>query len=152
MNLSGSNVTRAQSAKGEAPGQPTSDSETKRPRVLVADDDRTIRELVRVTLGRDRRFIMLAAADGQEALDIARQSRPAVAVLDVRMPFMDGFEVCEAIRNDPDLEGMTIVMLTSLGEPADVERGNEAGADEYLLKPFSPKALREIVTRGLGFE
>jgi DNA-binding response OmpR family regulator len=109
-------------------------------RVLLADDDPGLRRLVGTTLGTDD-FDLLQAVDGQEALDIARQERPELVLLDVNMPKLDGFEVCRSLKAQPETAGIKVVMLTARGTEVDRARGREAGADDYFIKPFSPVQL-----------
>jgi DNA-binding response OmpR family regulator len=111
--------------------------------ILVVDDEPAIVELVRFTL-EDEQVEVLEAADGVEALQIARAVRPDLIFLDVRIPELSGFEVCRAIRQDPALCRTAIVMLTALGQEGDRARGRAAGADDYLTKPFSPLALLRL--------
>jgi two-component system, OmpR family, phosphate regulon response regulator PhoB len=111
--------------------------------VLVADDDADIRDLVAFKL-EQAGFEVLAAEDGQAALDQARSHRPALAVLDVSMPRLSGIDVCRMLRADPATADMLIIMLTARVQEQDVEGGLSAGADDYVTKPFSP---RELVSR-----
>jgi DNA-binding response OmpR family regulator len=112
---------------------------TKR-RVLLADDDPGLRRLISTTLGSED-FDLLHATDGEEALSMARQQRPELVLLDVNMPKMDGFEVCRALKSEPDTAGIKVVMLTARGADVDRAKGREAGADDYFIKPFSPVQL-----------
>ena len=114
------------------------------PTVLIVDDEPAILELVRFTL-EDDQIRVLEASDGRAALDIARAERPALILLDVRMPYLDGVEVCRRLRADAALRSTRIVMLTAADQEADRARGLAAGADEYLSKPFSPLALLALV-------
>jgi CheY-like chemotaxis protein len=109
-------------------------------KLLIVDDDPGIRGLVRMTLGRGD-YEILEAADGEEALTLARRHRLDLVLLDVDMPGRSGVEVCQALRDDPDTAGIPVVMLTARAGPLDRKRGLEAGADDYLTKPFSPLAL-----------
>jgi len=109
-------------------------------KLLIVDDDPGIRGLVRMTLGRGD-YEILEAADGEEALTLARRHRPDLVLLDVDMPGRSGVEVCRALRDDPDTAGFPVVMLTARAGPLDRKRGLKAGADDYLTKPFSPLAL-----------
>jgi two-component system phosphate regulon response regulator PhoB len=109
-------------------------------RVLLADDDPGLRRLIGTTLGTED-FDLLQAVDGQEALDIARQQHPALVLLDVNMPKLDGFEVCRQLKARPETSNIKVVMLTARGADADRARGREAGADDYFIKPFSPVQL-----------
>ena len=112
--------------------------------VLVADDDDDILLLVTTRLQRDG-FDVVAARDGFEALALAQEHRPAVAVLDVGMPGLDGLEVLAAIRETRTLAHTRVLLLTAKAQESDVRRGYEAGADAYVKKPFSPAELAERV-------
>jgi DNA-binding response OmpR family regulator len=112
--------------------------------VLVADDDDDILLLVTTRLKRDG-FEVVAARDGFEALALAQEHKPAVAVLDVGMPGLDGLEVLEAIRETQALAHTRVLLLTATAQESDVRRGYEAGADSYVKKPFSPAELAERV-------
>ncbi len=112
--------------------------------ILVADDEVPIVELVRFTL-EDEHTRILEAYDGVRALDMARASRPDLALLDVQMPGLSGLEVCRRLRQASETARMRIVMLSAAGQQQDRARGLAAGADEYLTKPFSPLALITLV-------
>jgi two-component system, OmpR family, phosphate regulon response regulator PhoB len=116
--------------------------------VLIADDEPTVVELVRVTL-EDPRVRVIEAHDGQTALALAEAFAPDLVLLDVGMPGLDGLEVCRRLRKAPRLAAATIVMLTAAAQEEDVARGFEAGADEYLTKPFSPLRLLALLERRL---
>jgi two-component system, OmpR family, phosphate regulon response regulator PhoB len=111
--------------------------------VLVADDDADIRDLVVFKL-EQAGYDVLAVPDGQRALELASQHRPALAILDISMPGLSGIDVCRMLRGDPATADMLIIMLTARVQEHDVEGGFGAGADDYVTKPFSP---RELVTR-----
>ena len=113
--------------------------------VLLADDEEDILMLVSATLGGDDRFSLILAGDGEEALSLAQQERPDLAFLDVMMPKMDGFEVCRRLKADSATAGVKVVMLTALAQDYDRQKGEEAGADFYFTKPFSPTSLLEKV-------
>jgi DNA-binding response OmpR family regulator len=108
--------------------------------VLVADDDDDILLLVSTRLRRDG-FEVVAARNGIEAVSLAEQHRPAVAVLDVGMPGLDGLEVLAAIRGIDALKDTRVLLLTAKAQESDVRRGYDAGADAYVKKPFSPAEL-----------
>ena len=112
--------------------------------VLVADDDDDILQLVSFRLQRAG-YTVVTAADGQQALTAAREQRPDLAVLDVMMPGLNGYEVTRRLRADPATAGIPVILLTARVQEADVSRGFEAGADDYLRKPFSPQELRSRV-------
>jgi DNA-binding response OmpR family regulator len=115
-----------------------------RPTVLAADDDEDILELIRLRLSRSG-YELLLARDGPEALALARERKPDLALLDVAMPGLDGFEVAKALKADPETAQITLVMLTARAQKNDVTEGFAAGADDYITKPFSPQALHERV-------
>jgi CheY-like chemotaxis protein len=116
--------------------------------VLVADDDATVVALLSATLchyGIDCQ----AASNGQDALDMARDTRPDALVLDVNMPQLDGFAVLAALRNDPTTAHLAIVMLSARQQETDVLRGFGLGADDYVVKPFNPMELAMRLKRML---
>ena len=112
--------------------------------ILIVDDEPSILDLVRFTL-EDADVRVVEASDGAEALVLARRIKPDLILLDVQMPRLNGLEVCRQLRREPALARTPIVMLTAAGQEADRARGREAGADEYLTKPFSPLALLALV-------
>jgi CheY-like chemotaxis protein len=118
-------------------------------RLLIADDESGIRRLVRMTLASDD-YEILEAADGDEALQVARTSRPSLVLLDVKMPRRSGLEVCKVLKNDPLTKDITVMMLTARTEPEDAKAGEAVGADHYMTKPFSPVALVRKVDEILG--
>jgi DNA-binding response OmpR family regulator len=120
-----------------------------RPLVLVADDDPDILALVRFRLERDG-YEVLSAPDGETALDLALARTPDLALLDVMMPRLDGYEVTRRLREHGATATIPIILLTARVQEPDVERGFEAGADDYVTKPFSPQALGERVQAALG--
>jgi CheY-like chemotaxis protein len=118
--------------------------------VLVVDDDPFIRKLITTTLEDVSQVELYEAADGVEALSVARRARPALVFLDVDMPRLGGIDTCRELREDPTTGQATIVMLTASHGEA-VERGaEEAGADLFLTKPFSPLDLLRLVDRLSG--
>jgi len=113
-------------------------------RILVADDDVDIRELIEfklATLGHE----IVAVHDGAAAIDVCRDLKPDLAVLDVMMPGMSGLDAIRVIRNDPDLADMPVILLTARAQESDVETGFDSGADDYITKPFSPRELASRV-------
>jgi two-component system chemotaxis response regulator CheY len=115
--------------------------------VLIVDDDRFIRRLIATTLEDAARLELHEACDGLEALEIARQQRPAVVFLDVDMPRLGGIEACRRLRSHGSTCDATIVMLTAAHEDAVESRAEKAGADLFLTKPFSPLELLRLVDR-----
>ena len=119
------------------------------PVVLVAEDDDDILLLVTTRLRRDG-FEVLTASTGEDALALARETHPAVAVLDVGLPGLDGLEVLTQIRSDEQLRDTRVLLLTAKAQESDVRRGYDAGADAYVKKPFSPVELSARVRALLG--
>ncbi len=119
------------------------------PLVLVADDDPDILALVGFRLERAG-YEVLAARDGEEALALALERQPDLAILDVMMPKLDGYEVTQRLRDNAATNGMPVILLTARVQEADITRGFEAGADDYIKKPFSPQELRARVQAILG--
>ncbi len=111
--------------------------------VLLAEDDADIRQLVALKLQQAGHEVR-SFGDGASALADARLRPPDLAVLDVVMPDMSGLDVCKALRQHPDTAGVLIIILTARAQQADVTAGYEAGANDYVVKPFSP---RELATR-----
>ena len=109
-------------------------------RVLVADDDEDILSLVAFRLERSG-FEVLKACDGEEALRLATDEVPDLAVLDVMMPKLDGYEVTRQIRANETTSRIPVILLTARAQESDVAAGFEAGADDYVKKPFSPQEL-----------
>ena len=123
--------------------------ERDRPVVLVADDDADILELVSFRLERAG-YDVVPVADGEEALQRAVELRPDLAVLDVMMPKLNGYEVTQELRQQEPTRAMPVILLTARAQDADVTRGFDAGADDYIKKPFSPQELRARVQAVLG--
>ena len=124
-------------------------STTPVPRVLVADDDPDILSLVAYRLERSG-YEVITATDGADALRLVLAHRPDLVVLDVMMPRIDGYGVTRAIRAHALTERTPVLLLTARVQEADVARGFEAGADDYVKKPFSPQELRARVHAVLG--
>ena len=117
--------------------------------VLVADDDRDILDLLAFRLGRAG-YEVVSASDGEEALRLAVERKPDLAVLDVMMPKMDGFDLTRRLREEEATSKMPIILLTARTQEADIQRGFDAGADDDIRKPFSPQELRSRVQAILG--
>jgi CheY-like chemotaxis protein len=119
------------------------------PLVLLAEDDEDVRALAEFVLRREG-FEVTAVADGQAALDAATERTPAVAVLDVSMPRVDGLEAARRLRERPKTSAIPIMLLTARITELDRERGRDAGVDAQLDKPFSPAVLADRVKELLG--
>lgn len=122
---------------------------TDRPYIICADDDADILSLVALRLERGG-FDVATAKDGEEALTLARARTPAVIVLDVMMPRVGGVEVIRALRDDSALKDIKVILLSARAQEIDVQRGLEAGADSYLIKPFKFDDLASEIERVLG--
>lgn len=113
-------------------------------RILIADDEPNIVISLEFMLKRAG-YAVLVARDGTQALEMIRANRPDLVLLDGMMPGLSGFEVCEAVRADPATAKTRIMMLTAKGRETDVARGMGAGADAYVIKPFSTRDLIERI-------
>jgi len=109
-------------------------------RILVVDDEEDILELVRYNLSKEG-YQVQCVGTGEEALQVARENRPDLIVLDLMLPGIDGLDVCKALKADQRTNGIPIIMVTAKGEDADVVTGLELGAEDYITKPFSPRIL-----------
>ncbi len=112
--------------------------------VVLAEDDVDIRNLVQLVLeGLD--LTVHAVGNGADALEACRAQPPRLLLLDITMPGMNGLEVCRAVRQDPALANLPIILMTARAQSSDVAAGLDAGADAYIIKPFGPIELREHV-------
>ncbi len=123
--------------------------EIQSPLILVADDSRTILSMVASRLERSG-YEVVTTANGEDALRVAEERRPALVILDVEMPKLTGLEVTRELRANEATREIPIVLLTSHDEEAYVAAGYEAGATDYITKPFSPQELQAHVERILG--
>ena len=109
-------------------------------KILVVDDEEDILELVRFNLSKEG-YQVICAATGEKAVEMARAELPDLMVLDLMLPGMDGLEAAKFLKNNPETQNIPIVMLTAKGEESDIVTGLELGADDYVVKPFSPRIL-----------
>ncbi|GAB4446524.1 MAG: hypothetical protein OHK0041_05410 [Anaerolineales bacterium] len=109
-------------------------------KILIAEDERDIRDLIAFTL-RFAGHEVFAATNGEEAVDMAPKVNPDLILMDVRMPRMTGYEACKAIKQNPSLKDIPVVFLSAKGQESEIKQGLDAGAEEYLLKPFAPDQL-----------
>ncbi len=112
----------------------------KHTKILIADDNENIREALTYLL-EDEGYTLSVAKDGGEALRKVREVTPDILFLDIMMPEINGYDVCRTIKNDPDLKKTYVIMLTAKGQGDEQERCKEIGADEYVVKPFSPMEI-----------
>jgi len=115
-------------------------------KILVCDDERHIVRLIQVNLEKQG-WLVVTAYDGKEGLEKIKAEKPDLCVLDVMMPYMDGFEVLKALRREPETESLPVIMLTAKAQDKDVFEGYHYGADMYLTKPFNPAELVSFVKR-----
>lgn len=113
-------------------------------RIVVVDDEPAFRELATIILTAAGHQV-LTAPDGAQGLDVLRQGGADLALLDVNMPGLTGFELCAELRRDPKLRRIPVMFLTVNKLPSDQKRGFDSGADDYLVKPFTPEELRARV-------
>ncbi len=123
-------------------------------KVLIVDDEVHIRALLERALEdlEDEGVELLAAEDGEEGLELAREEKPDLMFLDIMMPKMNGYEVCEKIKQDPELKDIYIIILTAKGQVADKAKAENVQANEYLTKPFNPDTILEKASKILNIE
>ena len=113
-------------------------------KIVIAEDEPDIRELIAFTL-RFAGHEVIAGANGEEGYQLVKKEHPDLAMFDVRMPKMTGYDACKKIKEDPDILHIPVVFLSAKGQENEIEQGMAAGAEEYLLKPFAPDQLTEHV-------
>ncbi|MHC4077407.1 MAG: response regulator transcription factor [Planctomycetota bacterium] len=118
-------------------------------KVLVVDDEPFICRSLSFVL-RKEDYEVFEARNGEEALEFIRKNQPDLVFMDVMMPKMNGFDVTRVVKSDPDLKHTKIILLTAKGQDADRATGVEAGADDYMTKPFSPTKILERAKLVLG--
>jgi DNA-binding response OmpR family regulator len=116
--------------------------------VIIADDDPDIRDLVRIAVGKSGLDLVASVGDGLAALEAIRTHDPDLAILDISMPEMTGVEVCRAVRADPALTDVRILLLTASVDDTACKVGTDAGADHFMAKPFSPRDLTAWLSVG----
>ena len=119
-------------------------------RVVVADDDADIRALVAIAMRRAGITLVADVASGDEAIIAIREHVPDIVILDVSMPGMTGLDVTRQLRSDPTLDGIRVFLLSAGVTEAAIAAGKEAGADEYLIKPFSPRELAARISEAMA--
>lgn len=123
------------------PPNATPNNAASAPKVLIVDDNADVRRLMRITLGRQ--YALLEAADGRSALQVMVHQHPHIVLLDIMMPGeMDGLQVLDRIKRDPELQHTVVAMLTARGQASDGVDARKRGADAYFIKPFSPSELK----------
>jgi DNA-binding response OmpR family regulator len=121
-------------------------------KILIVDDEAHLRMLIEQTLEdlQDKGVELLTAGNGEEALETIKAEKPNLVFLDVMMPKMSGFDVCHAVKNELGMKDVHIVLLTAKGQEFDKQKGQEAGANLYMTKPFDPDALLAKAKEVLG--
>ena len=109
-------------------------------KILIAEDERDIRDLIAFTL-RFAGYEVFAAGNGEEAVEMTSKVNPDLILMDVRMPRMTGYEACRAIKANVDVRDIPVVFLSAKGQESEIQQGLDAGAEDYLLKPFAPDQL-----------
>jgi two-component system, OmpR family, alkaline phosphatase synthesis response regulator PhoP len=122
--------------------------------ILIADDEAHIRILMEQTLEdlEDQGVELLIATNGAEALEIIQTQKPDLVFLDVMMPKMNGFEVCQMVKQNAETQAVHVIMLTAKGQEFDQQKGKEVGADLYMTKPFDPDEIVKKALEVLGLE
>lgn len=118
-------------------------------KILVVDDEPNIVRSLAYILKKEG-YDVSTAGDGEQAMDMVRDSKPHLMILDVMMPRKNGYDVCRAVKSDPELMDIHVIMLTAKGQEGDREVGLSTGADEYISKPFSPKHVVSKVKEIIG--
>ncbi len=118
-------------------------SQTTRMKILIADDEPSIRLLVNDMLGKD--YTILEANNGAEAIDVINLQRPDLILMDIMMPYVDGYTACSRIKTDEATKGIPVIMLTGVGHELNKKLSQEVGADGYITKPFRLTELREKI-------
>ncbi|MCU0606490.1 MAG: response regulator [Candidatus Edwardsbacteria bacterium] len=118
-------------------------------KIMVVDDEPYIARVIKFKLEQEG-YIVISANDGVTGLAKIREEKPDMVLLDVMMPGMTGYEVCQKIKNDAELAGIPVVILTAKGQERDREQGFSMGASDYITKPFSPNRLLELVRSIVG--
>jgi DNA-binding response OmpR family regulator len=113
-------------------------------KILIAEDERDIRDLITFTL-QFAGYEVMAASNGEEAVNMARHETPDLILMDVRMPRMTGYEACTTMKSDPRLKNVPVIFLSAKGQDSEIQTGLEVGAEEYLLKPFAPDQLTQRI-------
>ena len=108
--------------------------------ILIIEDEEDIRELVKYNLQREN-FDVLEAESGEEGLKLVERVMPDLVLLDLMLPGKDGLEICRILKRNSRTQNIPVVMMTARGEESDIITGLELGADDYVVKPFSPKVL-----------
>ena len=113
-------------------------------KIVIAEDEPDIREFIAFTL-RFAGYEVITGSNGEEGYELTKKVRPDLAMFDVRMPKMTGYDACKKVKADPEIAHIPVIFLSAKGQESEIEQGLAAGAEEYLLKPFAPDQLTERV-------
>ncbi len=124
------------------------------PKILIADDERGMRELLEQTFEelQEKGVELFTADNGEKALEFIQTEKPELVILDVMMPIMNGFEVCNIVKNVLGMKEVYIIMLTAKGQEIDKQKGKDVGVDIYMTKPFDIDEIVEKAVEVLGIE
>jgi DNA-binding response OmpR family regulator len=151
----GREVHTGSASRRRFPGSRSSPGGPRAPRILVVEDEGDVTELIRYNFTKEG-FDVRAATNGVDALREAREWEPGVILLDIMVPRLDGWEVCRRLKGDPETRGIPVIMVTGRVDEGDRVLGLELGADDYVIKPFSPRELvarvRAVLRRGKAAE
>ncbi len=125
-------------------------SQIHKKKILIVDDEPSVRHVLHKILSKN--YIVLEAADGEEAVNMARNEKPDLVLMDIMMPKMDGYTSCYVIKTDPVTKIIPVVMLTAVGHELNAKLGQELGADGYITKPFRSQDLLDSVDQFLSIE
>ncbi len=123
----------------------------KKNTILVIEDDKIIADSVKVLL-EAQGYAVISGADGMEGIELAKKKLPSLVVLDLMLPRLNGFDVCQALKNDPLTKKIPIIVLTALGKMGDVEKAFSLGASDYMIKPFDNLGLLQKIKKFIGPE
>ena len=118
-------------------------------KILIADDEEDIKTIVQLLL-ETQGYQIVTAFDGLDALDKVKTEKPDLILLDIMMPILDGFEVCKRLKDDPETASIPVIMLSASAHAESRQKGLDAGAVNYIVKPFEPEYLEEVVRKTLS--
>ena len=117
-------------------------------KILLADDEKDIRSVLTLYL-ESNGFEVITSYDGLNTLDVARDEKPDIIILDIMMPILDGFEVCRKLKADPVTSGIPVIMLSAASHADSIQKGLDCGAIDYVIKPFDPESIAELLNKTL---
>ena len=121
----------------------------KKAKILLADDEEDIKTVISLYLGA-KGYEVVTAYDGLDAIEKAKTEKPDLILLDVMMPIMNGFEVCQKLKEDPETQDIPIIMLSAAAQSETITKSIELGAKDYIVKPFEPERLDKMLFKYLN--